>query len=108
MDDADNTAQRSTLGIVLGLVVGKFAGISLFCWVAIRLGLARLPAGVEWRHLLGAAWLAGIGFTMSLFIAQLAFTDPRMVDSAKLGILLASAISAAVGLAWLVATARKP
>jgi NhaA family Na+:H+ antiporter len=69
--------------------------------VAVRLGLARLPAGVQWKHLMGAAWLAGIGFTMSLFIAQLAFRDPRMVEEAKLGILLGSAISAAIGLCWL-------
>jgi len=101
-------SRRETLGIVLGLAIGKFAGISLLCWLAVRTGMARLPAGVEWRHLLGASWLAGIGFTMSLFIAQLAFTDPRMVDSAKLGILLASAISATAGLVWLVASARKP
>jgi Na+:H+ antiporter, NhaA family len=90
-----------TLGVISGLVVGKFAGISLFSWAAVRSGMARLPAGVQWRHLLGAAWLAGIGFTMSLFIAQLAFSAPGMVEQAKLGILLASAISAGIGLAWL-------
>jgi Na+:H+ antiporter, NhaA family len=90
-----------TLGVVSGLVVGKFAGISLFSWAAVRSGIARLPAGVQWKHLLGAAWLAGIGFTMSLFIAQLAFSAPAMVEQAKLGILLASAISAGIGLAWL-------
>jgi NhaA family Na+:H+ antiporter len=90
-----------TLGVMSGLVVGKFAGISLFSWAAVRSGIARLPSGVEWRHLLGAAWLAGIGFTMSLFIAQLAFSAPGMVEEAKLGILFASAISAGIGLAWL-------
>jgi len=90
-----------TLGVVSGLVVGKFAGISLFSWAAVRSGIARLPAGVQWKHLLGAAWLAGIGFTMSLFIAQLAFSAPGMVEQAKLGILLASAISAGIGLVWL-------
>jgi NhaA family Na+:H+ antiporter len=94
-----------TQGVVLGLVVGKFAGIGLFSWVAVRLGWGRLPAGVQWKHLLGAAWLGGIGFTMSLFIAQLAFKDPAMVEEAKLGILLASAISAALGFAWLYASA---
>src|SRR5262249_37303380 len=57
-----------TLGVVGGLVVGKFAGISFFSWLAIALGVARLPSGVAWRHVLGAAWLGGIGFTMSLFI----------------------------------------
>lgn len=90
-----------TIGVLAGLVLGKFAGISLFSWLAVRLGLARLPSGVQWKHLLGAAWLGGIGFTMSLFIAQLAFRSPEIVEQAKLGILLGSALSAAVGLAWL-------
>ncbi len=90
-----------TVGVFTGLVIGKFVGVSLFSWVAVRLGWARLPAGVEWKHLLGAAWLAGIGFTMSLFIAQLAFGDPAAVEQAKLGILLASALSAPIGLVWL-------
>jgi NhaA family Na+:H+ antiporter len=90
-----------TLGVVCGLVLGKFAGLSLFSWIAVRLGVARLPSGVRWRHLLGAAWLAGIGFTMSLFIAQLAFSAPELVEEAKLGILLGSALSAGIGLVWL-------
>lgn len=90
-----------TLGVVGGLVIGKFAGITLFSWVAVRSGIARLPAGVRWSHVLGAAWLAGIGFTMSLFIAQLAFSSPQLVEQAKLGILLGSALSAAIGLIWL-------
>jgi NhaA family Na+:H+ antiporter len=91
-----------TVGVLAGLVLGKFLGISLFSWLAVQSGLARLPSGVEWKHLTGAAWLGGIGFTMSLFIAQLAFRDPVVVEQAKLGILLASAASAAIGLAWLL------
>jgi NhaA family Na+:H+ antiporter len=91
-----------TIGVLAGLVVGKFVGISLFSWLAVLLGLARLPSGVKWKHLLGAAWLGGIGFTMSLFIAQLASGDPAIIEQAKLGILLASVISAASGLTWLV------
>lgn len=98
---ADALSNRVTLGVLLGLVVGKFVGISLFSWIAVRLGLARLPSGVHWKHVLGAAWLAGIGFTMSLFIAQLAFVDPEAVEQAKLGILLGSAVSALLGLCWL-------
>ncbi|MEO5694097.1 MAG: Na+/H+ antiporter NhaA, partial [Usitatibacter sp.] len=70
-------------------------------------GLARLPAEVHWRHVLGAAWLGGIGFTMSLFVAQLAFTDASVVAQAKLGILLASAISAVAGLVWLFVAAKR-
>jgi NhaA family Na+:H+ antiporter len=95
-------ANSVTVGVLAGLVLGKFAGISVFSWVAVRLGLARLPSGVEWKHLLGAAWLGGIGFTMSLFIAQLAFREPLVVEQAKLGILLASGASAAIGLTWLL------
>jgi NhaA family Na+:H+ antiporter len=79
-----------TLGVVCGLVFGKFAGIALFSWVAPRSRVAS-----------SAAWLAGIGFTMSLFIAQLAFSAPELVKEAKLGILLGSALSAVVGLVWL-------
>ncbi|HSN19137.1 MAG TPA: Na+/H+ antiporter NhaA, partial [Usitatibacter sp.] len=94
-------ASRITLGVTAGLVVGKFAGISLFSWLGVKAGVARLPSGVAWRHLLGAAWLAGIGFTMSLFISQLAFDRAELMEEAKLGILLASAISAAIGLVWL-------
>ena len=94
-------ANSVTVGVLTGLVIGKFVGISLFSWIAVRLGLARLPSGVQWRYLLGAAWLGGIGFTMSLFIAQLAFRNPEFVEPARLGILLGSAISAGIGLIWL-------
>ncbi|MEL5849319.1 MAG: Na+/H+ antiporter NhaA [Candidatus Igneacidithiobacillus chanchocoensis] len=90
-----------TLGVVFGLVLGKFVGISLASWLAVRLGLAQLPRGVAWRHLLGAAWLAGIGFTMSLFISQLAFTQSELREEAKVGILLASLLAGIIGLLWL-------
>ena len=96
-----------TMGVMLGLVLGKFIGISCFSWLAIRLKIARLPAGVGWRHLLGVAWLAGIGFTMSLFIDQLAFKDPVLVEHAKIGILFASLIAALIGLIWLL-VAKSP
>lgn len=96
-----------TLGIVAGLVLGKFAGISLFSWLAVRLRLASMPSGVGWKHLLGAAWLAGIGFTMSLFFAQLAFGEPGMVEQAKLGVLLGSAAAALIGAAWLLLASPK-
>lgn len=90
-----------TLGVLYGLVFGKFIGISLFSWVGVKCGLGRLPAGVQWRHVLGAAWLGGIGFTMSLFIGQLAFTDAALIEESKLGILLASLLAATIGLIWL-------
>ncbi len=101
-------AHPITLGITLGLVLGKFIGIGGFSWLAVRLGWARLPPGVTWPHLLGAAWLGGIGFTMSLFISQLAFVDPAQLELAKIGILLGSLIAALVGLSWLLVCTSKP
>ena len=95
-----------TLGVIVGLVAGKFAGILAFTWIAVRLGLGRLPAGVDWRHVMGAAWLAGIGFTMSLFIGALAFGTEADIERAKLGTLLGSTCAAFIGIAWLVAGAR--
>ncbi|MBP1749324.1 MAG: Na+/H+ antiporter NhaA [Deltaproteobacteria bacterium] len=101
--------QPVTLGVILGLFFGKFFGITSFAWLAVRLGFARLPSGVQWRHILGVAWLGGIGFTMSLFVGQLAFAGrPSLFEEARLGIIIASLISAITGLAWLYLSARKP
>ncbi|HEY8602670.1 MAG TPA: Na+/H+ antiporter NhaA [Thermomicrobiales bacterium] len=86
-----------TLGVALGLVVGKPVGVTLGAWLAVRGGLANLPAGVGWRHVHGAGWLAGIGFTMSLFIGSLAFGEGALLDAAKVGILAASLIAGLVG-----------
>jgi len=85
------------LGIVAGLVVGKQLGITLFAWLAVRSGFSELPEGIGWRHIYGVGWLAGIGFTMSLFISDLAFSDGSLVEDAKLGILGASLIAGVVG-----------
>jgi Na+:H+ antiporter, NhaA family len=85
------------LGIVLGLVVGKQLGITLFAWLAVRSGLSELPEGIGWRHVYGVGWLAGIGFTMSLFISDLAFSDASLIEDAKLGIECASLIAGVVG-----------
>lgn len=85
------------MGIVAGLVIGKTIGISLFSWLAVRLKLAQIPEGVHWRHLIGAAMLAGIGFTMSLFIANLAFGDGEALTAAKIGIITASLLAGAMG-----------
>ena len=87
-----------TLGVVLGLVLGKPIGIALFCWLSVSAGIAILPSGVTWRHILGVACLGGIGFTMSLFIAQLSFSDTAFMEPAKLGILMASLFSGFIGL----------
>ncbi|MDY7102037.1 MAG: Na+/H+ antiporter NhaA [Actinomycetota bacterium] len=86
-----------TGGVVLGLVGGKIVGITGATWLAVRTGLGRLPEGVDWRSFTGLASLAGIGFTVSLFITGLAFEDPQIVDEAKLGVLAASALAAGIG-----------
>ncbi len=84
------------LGVALGLIAGKLVGILGFSALAVRLGVAQLPPGVTWRHIFGASWLCGIGFTMSLFIANLAF-DAALLDTAKIGILAASLVAGIVG-----------
>ena len=99
--------QPITLGIAIGLVLGKQLGVMLASWIPVRLGWAELPAGVSWKQLYGVSWLAGIGFTMSLFITNLAFADPRLVEQAKTGILLASLIAGAVGYRLLAGGAEK-
>ncbi len=89
------------LAVVLGLVVGKPLGIALFSWLAIRLGWARMPQGISWPVLLAGSCLAGIGFTMALFIDGLAFGADKF-DTAKAGVLFGSAISAVLGMSLLL------
>jgi len=86
-----------TFAVILGLVVGKPLGITAAALAAVRLRLASLPEGVGWTALHGCAWLGGIGFTMSLFIAALAFDGTSLLDSAKVGILSGSIVSGVVG-----------
>jgi NhaA family Na+:H+ antiporter len=86
-----------TLGVILGLVVGKPVGVVLFSWIALRTGRCALPDGVTWGQILGAGLLAGIGFTMSLFVSELAFGDPALVSGAKIGILIASLTAGVIG-----------
>jgi Na+:H+ antiporter, NhaA family len=92
------------LGIVLGLTLGKPIGIVAACWLVVRTGIGTLPLGVTWRHMVGTGVLAGIGFTMSLFVASLAFNDPGVLATAKLSILLASLIAGGAGLLILFRT----
>jgi len=88
-----------TLSIGLGLVLGKPIGIFLFSFVAIKVRLAKLPTGVSFKMLLGGGALAGIGFTMSLFVSELAFVNSRsLLDGAKIGILFGSFVSALIGM----------
>jgi NhaA family Na+:H+ antiporter len=93
---------RVFLGVVLGLVVGKPLGIALFAWLAVRTGVARLPALVRWSHVVAVGAVAGIGFTVSLFITGLAFDDVELIYVAKTAILVASVLAALLGalLAW--------
>jgi len=103
--DAFGTAVSSVAfwGILAGLVIGKPVGIFTLTWLAVRLGLVRLPAGMGWGDVLGLGMIAGIGFTVSLFIAELAFGGEARLESAKIGILSASLIAGGVGaavLAW--------
>lgn len=86
-----------SVGILLGLVLGKPIGVSLFAWLAVRSGLARMPASISWRQLVSASFLTGIGFTMSLFIASSAFSDAGLLAQAKIGILIASAVAGMTG-----------
>lgn len=85
------------LGVIAGLVFGKQIGITLFSWLSVKLGLADLPSGVKWKHIYGVAWLGGIGFTMSLFVANLAFGESLLGEESKIGILTASIISGTIG-----------
>jgi Na+:H+ antiporter, NhaA family len=97
--DAMREAATSTvvLGVVVGLVVGKLLGISGFAWLAVRFGLGALPEGVGWRHVVAVSAVAGIGFTVALFIAELAFGEHGIVDEAKVGVLLGSFAAALLG-----------
>jgi NhaA family Na+:H+ antiporter len=92
------------LGIMGGLVLGKFLGVSFFTYLFVKLKLGKLPAGVSWKHIYGMAFLAGIGFTMSMFIAGLGFDNQRYEEIAKVGILAASIIAAALGVGLLRTT----
>jgi Na+:H+ antiporter, NhaA family len=93
-------------GIVVGLVVGKFVGVTGATWLATRLGIARLPENTSWSGIVGVSALAGIGFTVSIFVADLAFDGGPLADQAKVAILAASLLSAAVGSSLIVATSR--
>jgi NhaA family Na+:H+ antiporter len=95
------------IGVLVGLVVGKLVGVAGFSWLAVRTGLARLPDGVGWAHIVGVAAVAGIGFTVALFIAGLAFTG-EMLDDAKLGVLAASVVAAVLGAILLSRASRTP
>ncbi len=109
--DADwmqNLGSANSLGIMAGLVVGKPLGVLLLCFVAVATGISRLPADLSWRHVFGAGILGGIGFTMSIFIANLAFAgNIQTINASKIAILLASLTAGAIGFLWLKILAKR-
>lgn len=96
-----------SLGIIMGLLVGKVLGIALFSKILVKLKIATLPEGVTWRHIYGASFFAGIGFTMSIFISGLAFVPVEFIEIAKVGIFAASFIAATLGMIILGSVTKK-
>lgn len=107
LDIIDSLLSPVSLGIIAGLFIGKQFGIFAFSFIAVKLKMASLPEGVNWKNLYGAGILAGIGFTMSLFIAGLAFNNPELLDLSKIGILTGSLLSGIFGFVFLKTSAPK-
>lgn len=100
--DALTTNQSILWGVFFGLVAGKVIGITLASWLLVKLKVAQLPKGVAWKHIIGIGFIAGIGFTVSIFITELAFSDNQaFINTAKMGIFIASATSALLGYIFL-------
>lgn len=97
-----------SVGIMAGLLVGKPTGILLFSYLAIFFRISSLPDDVKWSHIMGAGLLAGIGFTMSIFITLLAFDDPGVIDASKLSVMAASLVAGTIGFFWLMVTLPRP
>ena len=92
----------NSIGIIAGLMLGKPLGVALLCVVAVATGICRLPPEMNWRHITGAGILGGIGFTMSIFIANLAFVgNGETRNASKMAILLASLVAGTIGFLWL-------
>lgn len=104
---SDVLGNSNSIGIIAGLIIGKPTGILLLCMLAIKLKLAKLPEGVNWSQLAGAGILAGIGFTMSVFITLLAFSDPLLIQYSKIAILLSSLLAGVVGYFMIKVTIKK-
>jgi NhaA family Na+:H+ antiporter len=97
-----------SIGVAAGLVIGKLIGIAGFSWLAVKIGLTSLPQGLNFKHIIGVALMGGIGFTMSIFIAELGFAhSPGDLLMAKTGILLASLVAGISGFLWLYFTYEK-
>ena len=100
--------EPNSLGILAGLVIGKPLGIWLFSFIGVGLGLSALPNDLKWKNIIGAGFLGGIGFTMSIFISLLAYNDSEIVINSKIAILIASALAGSIGFLWLKLTLRTP
>lgn len=100
-------AEPGSLGIFAGLILGKPLGVFLFSFLAVSTGVCALPLGLKWKHLLGIGFLAGIGFTMSIFITLLAYEDATLITESKISILLASVVSGIFGYSWLKYVLKK-
>lgn len=99
---AEELSSRNSIGILAGLVIGKPLGISLLVFIVVHLGICRLPIDLNWKHIFGAGLLGGIGFTMSIFITNLAFAgDAEIINASKFAILLASLAAGLIGFVWL-------
>ena len=105
-DLVNNFSEPYSLGIIFGLIIGKPLGVVLVAFLAVKLRLAKLPSDINWGQLVGAGFLAGIGFTMSIFITLLAFDDDMIINNAKFMILVASLISGIIGFIWLKKTSK--
>lgn len=99
-------ADSNSIGIFAGLIIGKPLGIMLFSFVTVSAGICKLPRDLQWKQILGIGFLAGIGFTMSIFITLLAFEQSELVTGSKISILLASLVSGMIGFLWLAWTLR--
>ena len=107
IDMSEALTHPVTLGVFFGLVLGKLIGVTGFAGIAVALRLGKLPNGTSWNHVFGLAALAGIGFTVSLFITELAFTDRELADFSKIGIFAASIIAGVIGFLILRLGVRK-
>jgi Na+/H+ antiporter NhaA len=107
IDFAAAVTSPVSLGVGLGLVVGKMFGITLATWIAVRTGAGKLPKRTGWHEIVGLAAIAGIGFTVSLFITELAFTSDVLVNQAKIGIFIGSGLAGAIGY-WILRSSKTP
>ena len=96
-----------TLGIALGLLIGKPIGIFLFSWLSVKLKIGKLPEDLNWKSIFGISFLGGIGFTMSIFITLLAFSDDTHITNSKIMILISSFVAGIIGLLFLKSSLKK-